>query len=93
MREFQNHLCVMFTERTVTHAVVLVQQFPTEISGRINVSACEAMSVVFSEVRLPVCAFNALIALDTEGIAFFVVVLVTIRLIIQHIEYLGAKIL
>lgn len=92
MREFQNHPCVVFTEGTITHAVVLIQLFPTEIPGRINVPACEAMSVVFAEVGLPVCAFNALIALGTESITFFVVMLVAIGLVIQHIKYLGAQI-
>ena len=92
MREIQNHPCVVFTEGTVTHAVVLIQLFPTEISGRINVSTCEAMSVVFAKVSLPVCTFNAFIALGTESIAFFVVMLVAIGLVIQHIKYLGAQI-
>lgn len=47
---------------------------------------CEAAFVVFAAVCLAVYAFDASLTRGAKGIAFFVVMLVAIGLVLEHIE-------
>lgn len=69
-----------------TKVVIVIEHQAARLALYVDIGACEAAFVVFAAVCLAVYAFDASLTRGAKGIALFVVMLVAIGLVLEHVE-------